>query len=319
LDISTYRLSPEGLESLAQDDLIAGWRSGDGAYWLDASGASDEWRKKMLTQIGVSDFVEKAVLRHPDVAGVVSTGDAVFFRIPAIVPDKDSDLVYLNGLIVANLLVTWRDSPVEGLDDLVDALESPTDMPWVTTTSDLVAALCVTLSSDASSAARELRHQIDSLDDESRLHGEIDDDKLNAADSRLHIIDEMAGDYSQVFPMLRDSDSKVIDFKGHHSRLELAVNNAHALTRRVRLYYQRLAQLHQTQVRFASDKTNRRLGVLSVLSAIFLPLTLLTGIFGMNFEYMPGLSFRWAYPALLILMVSIAVGLWRYFKRSGWI
>lgn len=79
------------------------------------------------------------------------------------------------------------------------------------------------------------------------------------------------------------------------------------------------SHLHQRQLEFSNNKTNRRLGLLSVLSAIFLPLTLLTGIVGMNFIHMPGLSFVWAYPALLILTVIIGAGPWQYFKRSGWI
>lgn len=68
-----------------------------------------------------------------------------------------------------------------------------------------------------------------------------------------------------------------------------------------------------------SDKTNRRLGVLSVMSAIFLPLTLLTGIFGMNFQHMPSLTWSWAYPALLLLMATTATVLWIYFKKADWI
>jgi Mg2+ and Co2+ transporter CorA len=52
----------------------------------------------------------------------------------------------------------------------------------------------------------------------------------------------------------------------------------------VKLNRERVAQLFQQQVEEVSDKTNHRLGILSVLSAIFLRLRLLTGIFGMNFN-----------------------------------
>ena len=86
----------------------------------------------------------------------------------------------------------------------------------------------------------------------------------------------------------------------------------------MRTYYNRLNTLRQRESEYTNQKTNRRLGLLSVLSAIFLPLTLLTGTFGMNFENMPGLELSSAYPALLLSMLVIGLGLWRHFVRRGW-
>ena len=66
------------------------------------------------------------------------------------------------------------------------------------------------------------------------------------------------------------------------------------------------------------DRTNQRLAVLTVISAIFLPMTLLAGIYGMNFDVMPELHFQWAYPAVLVLMVAVAAGMLSYFRSRGW-
>jgi len=68
----------------------------------------------------------------------------------------------------------------------------------------------------------------------------------------------------------------------------------------------------------AQDKTNRRLNLLTVLSAIFTPITLLAGIWGMNFETMPELKFPFAYPIAVGLMVLIGAGMYQYFRREGW-
>jgi magnesium transporter len=69
---------------------------------------------------------------------------------------------------------------------------------------------------------------------------------------------------------------------------------------------------------YAQDKTNRRLGMLTILSAIFMPITLLTGIWGMNFESMPELKYPFAYPVALGLMAVIGAGMYRFFRRGGW-
>ena len=67
----------------------------------------------------------------------------------------------------------------------------------------------------------------------------------------------------------------------------------------------------------AAELANRRLGTLTVLSAIFMPLTLIAGIYGMNFEAMPELRWRYGYPAALGAMALVAAGLGWYF-RTRW-
>lgn len=59
--------------------------------------------------------------------------------------------------------------------------------------------------------------------------------------------------------------------------------------------------------------------VLTIFASIFIPLTFVAGIYGMNFEYMPELAWRWAYPIVWLVMVSAAVGMLVYFRRKGWL
>jgi len=66
------------------------------------------------------------------------------------------------------------------------------------------------------------------------------------------------------------------------------------------------------------DRTNRRLAVLTVLSAIFLPLTLIAGIYGMNFEVMPELGYRYAYPLAIAAMLGLGIGMVAFFRFRGW-
>ncbi|HMO01536.1 MAG TPA: magnesium/cobalt transporter CorA [Oligoflexia bacterium] len=68
-----------------------------------------------------------------------------------------------------------------------------------------------------------------------------------------------------------------------------------------------------------SYKLNDVLRVLTVISTIFIPLTFIVGVYGMNFEYMPELTWRWGYFGIWFIMIGIAVGMLCYFKRRGWI
>lgn len=59
--------------------------------------------------------------------------------------------------------------------------------------------------------------------------------------------------------------------------------------------------------------------VLTVVTVLFVPLTFIAGIHGMNFEFMPELGWRWSYFIVLGAMASLAIGLLIVFRRQGWI
>ena len=67
-----------------------------------------------------------------------------------------------------------------------------------------------------------------------------------------------------------------------------------------------------------SNRMNEVMKVLTIFAAIFIPLTFVAGIYGMNFQYMPELGWHWGYPMILIVMASIAAGLLGYFRRKKW-
>ncbi|MEI6154836.1 MAG: CorA family divalent cation transporter, partial [Deltaproteobacteria bacterium] len=66
------------------------------------------------------------------------------------------------------------------------------------------------------------------------------------------------------------------------------------------------------------NQTNRRLGRLTIMSVIFMPMTLLAGIWGMNFDLMPELTSPFGYPFALGSMVFIGAAMYFCFRRRGW-
>jgi len=67
-----------------------------------------------------------------------------------------------------------------------------------------------------------------------------------------------------------------------------------------------------------SNRMNEVMKVLTVISTIFMPLTFIAGVYGMNFRHMPELEHPLAYPAVMGLMVTIAIGMVIFFKRKKW-
>ncbi|MDF9409620.1 magnesium/cobalt transporter CorA [Pelotomaculum isophthalicicum JI] len=68
-----------------------------------------------------------------------------------------------------------------------------------------------------------------------------------------------------------------------------------------------------------NNKISEIMKVLTVITTIFIPLTFIAGVYGMNFEYMPELQWRWGYPAVLSVMIIIGVLMGFYFKRRKWL
>ncbi|GJL54940.1 MAG: magnesium and cobalt transport protein CorA [Nitrospirales bacterium] len=68
-----------------------------------------------------------------------------------------------------------------------------------------------------------------------------------------------------------------------------------------------------------STKMNETMKLLTVTATVFLPLTLITGVFGMNFQHIPGIEWYWAFPMLLLTMGVMAGGMYLFFKKKGWI
>lgn len=80
-----------------------------------------------------------------------------------------------------------------------------------------------------------------------------------------------------------------------------------------------LRGLLDTHLTAVANRQNEAMKTLTVMATIFIPLTFMAGIYGMNFEHMPELHTRWGYPILLVVMGVIAGALAAYFYHLGWI
>jgi len=76
-----------------------------------------------------------------------------------------------------------------------------------------------------------------------------------------------------------------------------------------------MIELHLSQV---NTNMSRVMTLLTILSAIFIPITFIAGIYGMNFAYMPELNKPWGYPAALLLMAAVVIAELIYFKKKKW-
>ncbi len=84
-------------------------------------------------------------------------------------------------------------------------------------------------------------------------------------------------------------------------------------------FRERVSAMQEIYLASISNKMNETMKVLTVFASIFIPLTFIAGIYGMNFEYMPELKWRWSYPLLWLFFITISLSLVVYFKKKKWL
>jgi magnesium transporter len=116
-------------------------------------------------------------------------------------------------------------------------------------------------------------------------------------------------------------------FVGAQTRIYLrdCYDHATQLIDMIETYREIASGLVDLQLSSVSNRMNEIMKVLTIIATIFIPLTFIVGIYGMNFDpdasswNMPELGWRYGYPATLLFMVVVAAGLVLWFRRKGWI
>lgn len=87
----------------------------------------------------------------------------------------------------------------------------------------------------------------------------------------------------------------------------------------VEIYRDSVSGLLDLYLSSVSQRTNEIMKVLTVMATIFIPLTFLVGVYGMNFDYMPELRWTWGYPALWAVMLACVFVMLLVFRRKKWL
>ena len=84
----------------------------------------------------------------------------------------------------------------------------------------------------------------------------------------------------------------------------------------IETFREMVSNLTETYNSNVSNRMNEVMKVLTIIATLFIPLTFLAGIYGMNFKYMPELEWKWGYPSILVLMVIIIILMFAWFRRK---
>jgi Mg2+ and Co2+ transporter CorA len=318
VNVRSFALSPDGgLVPLEDADALAAWRAGGGPHWIDLSGGTPEEVASWLGTVGLDPELLSLLASRDGDMRVVPLPDAVLVEYPVLGTGDGPGARPFTALYLERLAITL-DAGVQAGAPLPGQVAITRFRLPEGSASGLACALAVVHAGRLRRAAVALRAESDALSD--RMDSDpwsVPMEQVLAAKRRVKALGRVGDEVLAVLELLKVSRAPVLPLGHLADRVQLAIETTRAMERDVDRLDGQLGDLRSRFEAAQQERTNQRLGQLTVISAIFLPLTLIAGIYGMNFDGMPELHLEYGYPMALGLMASIAGGLvWRL--RSWW-
>jgi magnesium transporter len=320
MKIYCYNIEENGsLASLPGEDWQRHREETKTPLWVHIEGGSVDQVHEVLAPLALHKLL-LGMIDDRDSFGsrIIPWDDALLLILPTLAEETQSTSTYSASLLLDGLLITLVQSASEKLNEFTKYLGTGIKL-FTPTTSALVCAQLIFQNHLRVQRALAVRNRATSLmetlvsDPEAVTAGDILDLR-----SQISVMDADAEDQIYCIELMGPIESPAFSVKGIEDYYQTLLTNSRYLDRFTNRLVERIKDLSHQYTLYVQEKTNRKLAVLTVISAIFLPLTLLAGIYGMNFSRMPELGWKYGYPAALLLMAIIAGSLLWVFKRRGW-
>jgi magnesium transporter len=317
--INVYQIAEDRhLKALPPKSLPAAWSETDNSVWADIEQPVAPELRPLLEPLQLHPLVLEACLEQSDSPSVVPLENGLLVEFPIHSATCNDHTPYLTIVCLTNALLTIHETRYPPLSAVAADLRASMRLH----SGDLPALLYHVLDrlvdedlALVTQSRRRVNRLASSLDQDDKS---IEADAIQEERHRVAALIVVCEDQLRCLASLQTMDSNVFAVAGLREYFRDVFSNLeHALRSSERLET-RLNELQQHFLLHLQHRTDNRLRTLTIISAIFLPLTLITGVYGMNFDYMPELQWRYSYPATIAVMAAIAGGMVGLFYRNGW-
>ena len=324
MPVKAYYMSPEGdLQcDLSEEDISVAFQRKEGLLWVDVSENTEKDGEFLSRVFGfhplaIEDCLSKNI--HPP--KIDDFGSYIFFIAHGVNYAIESDLVETTELAIflgPNFVVSSHDFPLHNVQSVSSLVESD-GRPMKRGSDFLVYTIVDTLVNNVMPTVDVMMDVTENIEEEVIRHPQQSTLeailKLKRSSLRLHrvmlpqreILNRLSrrefpvvGDEAAIF--YRDIYDHIVTIEDHIQSLRDRADNALA-----------------THLSSVANRQNETMRVLSIVATILLPLGLLAGVYGMNFEYMPDLGWHWGYFTVIAFIGTVIItSLWFIWIRS-WI
>ncbi len=287
--------------------------------WLDVAGLGDVKTIEAIGEMfGLHKLALEDVLSGHQRAKVESYGAVLFIvvRMPEMQEQLDTDQLSL--FLGENFVVSFQGRLGDCFEPVRDRLRKSSGR-LCTMGADYLSYALIDATVDSFFPLLEsIGERLEMLEDEVLL------EPSNATIPRIHGIKrELLTLRRAVWPqreainaLLRDAHPQIKT--DTHLYLNDCYDHTVQLMDLLETYRELGSSLLEVWLSSVSNKLNEVMKLLTIISTIFIPLTFIVGLYGMNFKNMPEYDWEWSYPVCLVVMVLIALGMVHWFRRRGW-
>lgn len=287
-------------------------------YWVDITQPDPASLTEFLSPLQLHPLILDECLDPAAGSHIAPYEESLFVRL-LIQPGRDNrSQSYLSIICLPHSVITVHDSPVAALKCIETKFSTGVRFHSLST-SDILYQIFDHLIDENMVFVLEARRTIESLDEAiDRKPGSVQIDQILALKRTLAHLSIIFEDQHYCLTTLQTIESDFFDVTHLREYFRDSLSHLEYVLRSVGRQQAHLSELHQHYLITLQEKTNKRLRLLTIISAVFMPLTFITGIYGMNFRHMPELAWRFGYPLAIIVMLLLAGGLLWVFYRKGW-
>ena len=293
-------------------------RSGPGVVWLDLEGEDEASARALLAPLGIHPVALDDVVAHINRPKVDDYGDYLYIAVHSARWEADElpTLRELDLLVGERFIVTYHDAPTRSVSAARAVLPRRCEL-LARGPAHLLHFILDVLVDHYMPITERVAADIDDL--EERLFGKGDepmDEGILKLKRGLSAVRRIVGPQRDtVLALTRD------EFRAIPAEMRPYLRDVYDRLARVSdlldSFRDEAATLLELHVTIVSNRLNQVIKVLTVIATIMLPLTVITGYYGVNFR-MPEYAWSWGWLYALCLLVATAVGTWWYLKRRHW-
>jgi magnesium transporter len=323
--LESFNYSPEQLEQHVDPPLEECVRTLDtpGQHWINLTGIHDVALVERLgSAAGLDALALEDILNTEHRPKVEMFDELLLVILKMLTFDRESDALVSEQVSIAfrrDLVVSFQERPGDQFDGIRERLQTTRGRMRHRGADYLAYALIDAVVDGYFVILEQLTERAEELEDE--LSGRPKRDTLQ----RIHqfrrdlvILRKAVWPLREVVAALERDGGEMIDERTTPFLRDL-YDHIVQVIETVETLRDTVAGLLDLYLSSVSQRTNEIMKVLTVMASIFIPLTFLAGVYGMNFRYMPELEWRWSYPLLWLFMIVCAVVMLLAFRRKQWL
>lgn len=327
IEIKVFDYSSHGVResSVADGTQCVAFENRDSPAWVRVTGLHDTTRiHGLLEAYHIHPLVRDDILNTNQSAKVEDFGDYLFITVKLLTlreanSPEPLDVQHMSLILTSRVLLTFQEAPTPAFDPVVNRLRQGKGMLRSMGPDYLAWAILDALLDHCLLVLDELDAEVTSLDEQLALpETSVDLRQIHQIRARTNFVYRTVRPTREVVVALQHSESDLLSDSLTPFLRDLYDHTWHAIetAEHLREEVTGIREYHQAVL---SQRMNEIMKVLAAISTIFLPLSFVAGVYGMNFDYMPELHKAWAYPAVWVIFVLIGAGMLWYFRRRRWL